>query len=156
MNARSADLVTPAMEKAGYFCATKLPHFDIEQVNPLEALDTGIANCAPRAFFIATILEELEGETSSFIHPNPYEPYAHVMTVTDRAIVNANSNTASLEITPLRSELKLFKGGLVIHGDPIMRLTHYIDMHPDLPEVSEQDMLEAQEIVRAQLKEIPV
>lgn len=155
MNARSADLVTPAMEKAGYFCATALPHFDERQVNPIEALDTGTANCVPRAFFIATILEELEGETGFLVHPNPYEAYAHVMTLAGTAIVNANSNTQALEITPLDSSPNLFKGGLVIYGDPILRLSHYVDMYPDLPKVPERDMVEAQEIVRARLKDMP-
>lgn len=100
MSIQSGGPITPGIERAANFCRYALPIYKSGSVNPLKAIETGVANCAVRAFTIATIIEKLEGRTGFFIHANhgiDYEiddepVFGHTVTLFNGTRINTNSN----------------------------------------------------------------
>lgn len=159
MNIPSGGPITPGMERASNFCRYMLPIYESGKVNPLEALETGAANCAIRAFTIATILEELEGRTGFFIHANHGIDYeidgepvlGHTVTLFNGSRINTNDNPQAIDVSPVNAGSRFYKNGMLVHGDPAYGLIQYINMSPYLPSVPESDILEAQAQIRDSL-----
>lgn len=152
MNYRSAGLVTPEIESARSLCKEMLPLFEEGSINPLIALETGVANCAARAFVIATILEENGGSPGLFIHrENPFGLLPHVMVLYGGNTIDTSNDPQDIKINPIRPDCSLYADGFAVYGDPALGIARYLEMNPGLSEVTRQDINGAKAIIRSSL-----
>lgn len=157
MNTGSSLRITPAMERAKRYCEYRFPVYGSGEVDPIRALETGVANCAIRAFAIASFIEESEGPAGIFIHRGSDENTAVYGAPQNRHAVACHNGSAfmtqnpqSIGITPIKPGCGLYKEGMLIDGDPVNGLMEYIRLHPDFEQVPPSNIVEAYKLIQTE------